>query len=122
MRKRTTRKLLSLFIAAAMVFSMSATALAASDSLTRAELVNMVVDYAGLSTQKAAAAAKTSVFSDVAEGRTYEGAINLAAEKGLINGVGGGKFNPDAKISQREAAAIILRLAEVSDPHLAVWP
>ena len=122
MRKRTTRKLLSLFIAAAMVFSMSATALAASDSLTRAELVNMVVDYAGLSTQKAAAAAKTSVFSDVAEGSTYEGAINLAAEKGLINGVGGGKFNPDAKISQREAAAIILRLAEVSDTHLAVWP
>ena len=116
------RKLLSLFTAAALIFSLSATAFAADDSLTRAELVDLVIGYAGLSTQKAAAAAEASVFADVAEGSAYEGAVNLAAEKGLINGVGGGKFNPGSKITQREAAAIILRFAGVENTHLAKWP
>ena len=122
MKKNMIRKTLSLLTAIVLLFSLTVPALAADDSLTRAELVDLVIENAGYIGGKASAAAEASVFADVAEGSTYEGSINLAYEKGLINGVGGGKFNPDQKVTQREAAAILLRWLDIPASQLQAWP
>ena len=122
MKTNMIRKTLSLLTAIVLLFSLTVPALAADDSLTRAELVDLVIENAGYIGGKASAAAEASIFADVAEGSAYEGSINLAYEKGLINGVGGGKFNPDQKVTQREAAAILLRWLDIPASQLQAWP
>lgn len=52
---------------------------------------------------------------------SMSGWINLAFETGLVSGSGNGCFYPDDKVSQVEAAAIILRYAGVPTA-LNAWP
>ena len=72
MKKKMIRKTLSLLTAIVLLFSLAVPALAADDSLTRAELVDLVIENAGYIGGKASAAAEASVFADVAEGSAYE--------------------------------------------------
>jgi hypothetical protein len=51
-------------------------------------------------------------FGDVPAGRWYTDAVDWAASGGIVNGVGGGMFAPDADVTREQAAAIILRYAE----------
>ena len=66
MKRRIARKVLSLVTAVALVFGLAATAYASNDALTRAEMVGLLVEGAGLADQAAAYAARPSAFQDVA--------------------------------------------------------
>lgn len=73
--------------------------------LTRAQLCVMLarvlnVTYIG-----------DSRFSDVAAGAWYAGGVNAMAELGLVNGVGGGKFDPDSPVTQQQFLTIMGRTA-----------
>ena len=123
MKTRTSSRFLSVLLMFAMLCGLTMTATAAADTtITRGEMVAFLVEGAGLSDQVEAYAAKPSAFLDVAEGSQYEGYINLAYEKGLISGTGDGCFSPDAKVSQVEAAAMVLRCAGVPNVVLNAWP
>ena len=63
-------------------------------SLTRAEVTQEVIKNMGLSAQAEASAKEASAFKDVAEGSKFEGVINLAYSKGIVNGVSKDAFAP----------------------------
>ncbi len=56
-------------------------------TMTRAEFAAIVTRALGL-------AAKDKVFTDVPSSKWYAGYIGAANSSGIVNGVGGGKFNP----------------------------
>ena len=117
------RKFLSLLTAAAMMAGLVITgASAAGSSLTRAEMAKQLVDAAGLSGQVAAYAEKATAFKDVAEGSEYEGYINLASDKGLMNGTGDGNFSPDDTATQLQAATLVLRFMDTPKVFIQKWP
>ncbi len=50
-------------------------------------------------------------FSDVMPGTWYTDAVVWAAQKGIVNGIGGDKFNPDGEITREQLAAMVYRYA-----------
>ena len=77
-------------------------------SMTRAMLVTVLWRYAG---QPQAAA---NPFTDVPGGEWYTQAVAWAAENGVVNGIGGGKFDPNGRVTREQAAAILFRYAAMS--------
>ena len=76
------------------------------DTLTRAELCAMLaqvlnVTYTGTQSR----------FTDVPASAWYFEEVNAIAHLGLVNGVGGGRFNPNAPLTQQEFFAIMGRTA-----------
>ena len=51
-------------------------------------------------------------FSDVPQGRWDSPYVKWAAEKGIVNGVGNGRFNPTGNITTEQFAAIVGRFLE----------
>lgn len=78
---------------------------APNNGMTRAEFATIVVRALGLEPKA------NKVFSDVAATAWYAGFIGTASEQGIINGVGGGKFDPNAGITRQEAATMVARAA-----------
>ena len=105
--KRLSLKATSLILALVLALSLSVTAFADDNaaSMTRAEVTQEVIKNMGLAAQAEASAKDASAFKDVAEGSKFEGAINLAYSKGIVNGVSKDAFAPDAAVTQLEAAA-----------------
>ena len=60
-------------------------------------------DYAGL----------VQRFADVEPGAWYADAVEKAAELGIVEGIGGGKFEPERAVTRAEAAAMCVRLYEL---------
>ena len=56
-----------------------------------------------------------STFADVAASAWYADAVNWAAEKGYVSGVGDGKFAPDASVTREQMALILYRYAGSPD-------
>lgn len=56
-----------------------------------------------------------SIFADVAANAWYADAVNWAAEKGYVSGVGDGKFVPDASVTREQMALILYRYAGSPD-------
>ena len=56
-----------------------------------------------------------SIFADVAANAWYADAVNWAAEKGYVSGVGDGKFAPDASVTREQMALILYRYAGSPD-------
>ena len=54
-------------------------------------------------------------FADVAANAWYADAVNWAAEKGYVSGVGDGKFAPDASVTREQMALILYRYAGSPD-------
>lgn len=52
-----------------------------------------------------------AAFSDVTEGEWYSGAVNWAAENGVVKGYDDGTFRPEGIITREETAAILSRYA-----------
>ena len=50
-------------------------------------------------------------FDDVPRGQWYTEAVAWAAENGVVNGVGGGKFEPDGNVTREQIATILYRYA-----------
>lgn len=123
MKNRVSGKFLSLLTVAALLLSMTVSAFAAQDdTLTRGQMAAQLVEAAGLSDQLAAYAVQPSVFQDVDDNSAYKAAINLAYDKGLISGTGGGSFSPDAAATQLQAAAVVLKAFGIPASQLTAWP
>lgn len=88
-------------------------------NITRAEFAATVVKMLGLQ-DLAMNSNYTSQFTDVTEG-WYVGYVNVAAGKGIINGIGDGTFRPQQEVSYAEAATMIVRYLE-EDVDGGVWP
>ena len=74
-----------------------------SRAITRAE-------FTAICTRFAKAASGSVSFTDVPVSHWAYGAISTAVSYGWVRGDGTGKFNPDAKITRAEAAAIVNRV------------
>ena len=79
---------------------------APNDPMTRAMLVTVLWRYEG-SPQEG-----KNGFTDVPDGQWYTQAVAWAAEKGIVGGVGNGKFSPDGNITREQMAAILFRYAQ----------
>ncbi|WP_422448713.1 S-layer homology domain-containing protein [Thermoanaerobacterium sp. DL9XJH110] len=73
--------------------------------VTRAQFATMLVNALGLR----AGESGSTRFSDVAPGAWYYDGIMAAAGAGLVNGVGDGRFAPDAGITREQMAVMIIR-------------
>ncbi|MGM9605843.1 MAG: S-layer homology domain-containing protein [Faecousia sp.] len=76
-------------------------------TMTRAEFAAIVVRGLGLTPQA------NDTFTDVPSDKWYAPYIGTASSYGLINGVGGGRFNPDGAITRQEAATMVARAAKL---------
>ena len=82
----------------------SATLFAPHDGCTRAHTVTFLWRAAGSPEPQT-----TATFSDVVAGSYYAKAVSWAIENGITNGVGGGKFAPDAPCTRGQMAALLHR-------------
>ncbi|CAM4214619.1 hypothetical protein FHS16_000389 [Paenibacillus endophyticus] len=80
--------------------------------LTRAEFAALVVKYSGAEQVQA-----DSGFKDVTKQNWYYGYVAAAKEKGLMSGVTGTTFSPNAPITRQEMAAVLVRLKDLVDDH-----
>ena len=85
----------------------SATTFSPDGNMTRAMLVTVLYRLEG---QPAVTA--SNPFSDVTNGQWFTNAIIWAADKGVVSGVGNGKFNPNGNITREQIATIMYRYAE----------
>ena len=74
--------------------------------MTRAMLVTVLWRYEG------SPADSGDIFLDVPENQWYYEAVDWAAKNKIVNGVGGGKFDPDGNVTREQMAAILYRYAE----------
>ena len=83
-------------------------------TMTRAMFATVIGRMAGIDESKYSG----SAFSDVPEGQWYSACIKWASENGVVNGVGGGKFEPDTKITREQMAAMMYRYAKFAGVDL----
>ena len=88
----------------------SAREFAPNAGFSRAMLAQTLYAMSGKPTVKA-----EGTFADVAANAWYADAVNWAAEKGYVSGVGDGKFAPDASITREQMALILYRYAGSPD-------
>ncbi len=87
-------------------YGTSDTAFSPNGEMTRAMLVTVLYRLEG----RPQTAAKNP-FLDVAEGTWYTEAVTWAAENEIVSGIGGGRFDPDGRITREQMAAILYRYA-----------
>lgn len=75
-------------------------------TMTRAMLVTVLWRYANAPKPGA------NPFTDVPNGKWYTDAVAWAAENGVVNGVGDGKFEPDSSVTREQMATILYRYAQ----------
>ncbi|WP_130870897.1 S-layer homology domain-containing protein [Intestinimonas massiliensis (ex Afouda et al. 2020)] len=73
-------------------------------TMTRAMFVTAVSRVAGETGD-----ATVSPFTDVPANTWYTAAVDWAVEKGIVNGIGGNKFNPEQKITREDMCAAMAR-------------
>lgn len=76
---------------------------APSESMTRAMLVTVLWRYEG------SPKGGTNDFADVPNGLWYTDAVAWASANGIVGGIGGGRFDPDGKVTREQLAAILFR-------------
>ena len=84
-------------------------------TLNRAMVATMLYRLAGEPETAAA-----SAFTDVPAGEWYAKAVAWASENGVVNGVGGGKFDPLASITREQLAAMLYRYAQYKKYDVSV--
>lgn len=85
------------------------------DNLTRAELCALLAQALGVTWQG------DSLFSDVDQDAWYGPCVNAMAHLGLVNGAGGGRFNPDSTLTQEEFLTIMGRTARFLNVQLDAY-
>jgi hypothetical protein len=76
-------------------------------NITRGQFTKILAGIAGADVS----GYTTSAYSDVANDSVYAKYIAWASEKGIIQGVGDGKFAPDAKITREQIVLMLERYA-----------
>ena len=84
----------------------SATTFAPNATLTRAMFVTILYRMEG-----EPAVAFSPVFADVAGGQWYSEAVVWAAQNGIVQGIGNGRFAPEVAVSREEIAVLLYRYA-----------
>ena len=84
---------------------MSETVFAPDATMSRAMLVTVLWRYAGQPESG------SSAFTDVPDGAWYSDAVAWAASKGVVNGVGGGRFDPEGAVTRAQFATVLHRYA-----------
>lgn len=79
-----------------------------NEALTRAEVASALYNLAGQPDVELAD------FSDVPVTHQARTAVAWANQNGVMVGVGGGKFNPDAAVSRQELASLLTRYAKLN--------
>lgn len=74
--------------------------------LTRAQIATMLYRLAGEPEVEG-----ECTFSDVKKGSWYDKAVTWAETNSIVNGVGGGKFDPDGKVTREQFVAMMYRWA-----------
>ena len=80
---------------------------APNKTMTRAEFCTITVKALGLEPKA------NNSFTDVASTAWYAGFVGTASDKGIVNGVGNNKFEPEGTITRQEAATMVARAAKV---------
>ena len=75
-------------------------------SMTRGMLVTVLWRLDGETAPKTA-----TTFTDVDANAYYADAVAWAAESGIVNGIGGNKFDPEGNVTREQIAAILFRYA-----------
>lgn len=92
------------------------------NKLTRAEFCKLAVYAMGLQDEIDKYSSLIS-FSDVSVGHWAIGFINIASEKGILNGYGDGRFGPEENITYAQAATVLLRILGYSVEDIGtMWP
>lgn len=81
---------------------------APEESMTRGMLVTVLWRLDGETAPKAA-----TTFTDVDANAYYADAVAWAAESGIVNGIGGNKFDPEGNVTREQIAAILFRYASL---------
>ena len=76
-------------------------------NITRAEFCKMVCIALNGGKEPATATKSTPTYSDI-KGNWAEGYIEYCSTKGIVSGVGGGKFNPNGNVTATQAAKMLL--------------
>lgn len=81
----------------------SATSFGPDQTLTRAQVVQVLYNKEG----KPALNGQTNAFTDVPDGRWYTNAITWAGGRGIVSGYGGGVFKPDDPVTLEQVFVIL---------------
>ena len=84
-------------------------AFAPESAMSRAMVVQVLYNYAGNG------AVCPNPFTDVPDSAWYARAVAWAAREGLVNGVGEGRFAPEASVTREQFAAIMYRFTSWQD-------
>lgn len=85
----------------------SETTFSPSGTMTRAMLVTVLWRYDG------SLSGFSQSFVDVPNGLWYTDAVAWASTRGVVDGVGGGRFDPDGAVTREQAATILYRYAKL---------
>lgn len=85
-------------------------------ALTRGMIVTILYRHAG----EPDVSGLTNPFGDVAEGQWYTNAVKWAADNGIVDGYGNGRFGPDDNITRQDLAVILVRCADFAGIGLSV--
>lgn len=84
-----------------LVAGTSATTFSPQVTMTRGMMVTILWNYTGKPQTG------NAVFTDVADGAWYAGAVNWAAANGIVSGYGNGLFGPNDEITRQQMAVIL---------------
>ncbi|MBQ9459866.1 MAG: S-layer homology domain-containing protein [Oscillospiraceae bacterium] len=73
-------------------------------TLTRAQLCAMLAQALNITSEA------TGLFTDVPDNSWFSGDVNAIAALGFVNGVGGGRFDPNGTLTQEQLIAVMGRL------------
>ncbi len=94
-------------IARGIINGMGDNSFAPDKTMTRAEFCTITVKALGLEPKA------NNKFTDVKASDWFAGFVGTASDKGIVNGVGDNKFNPNGTITKQEAAAMVARAAKL---------
>ena len=94
-----------------------------SGPITRAEMAKVVVNVAGKGNVATALQNETPSFTDAASIPSWAwGYVNVAADMGIVNGFPNGTFQPNAPVTDVQAAAMLVRAIGDQNQVVGTWP
>lgn len=94
-----------------------------SAPVTREEMAKIVVNLIGKGNVAAALQNETPSFTDASSIDTWAwGYVNVAADMGIINGFPDGSFQPQAPVTDVQAAAMLVRAIGDQNQVMGSWP
>ena len=94
----------------------SATTFSPDEAMTRGMFVTVLGNKAKVDPDQYT----ESSFTDVKPGKWYAPYVEWAAQNGIVNGVGGGRFNPNQSVTREQMAVILYNYAKFTNCDLTV--